>query len=1516
MKYFATVESTDSTTDLQFDVEEGATVGDIAAVVAERAGVAVEPGSVSVATARAPDVAPSTPVANSRLRSGDRLRLVASQQQRALASGPASLYVMGTAGDAVAIHTIHPGDNVIGRGGGAAIVIDDASISRNHVRIVLNNDGTASLTDLKSTNGTMVDGVPVTRSVALAQTCQIRVGNVEVQYRQAPIGAANAQLAAPARGSSGPVVYFNRPPRTEPRYPGKKFKAPTPPTKPDPEPFNWAPALVPIMMAGALYAITKQVASIMFALLSPAMISASWWQQRVNARKNYEKKLAEFRSDVKMLEHDVATEQDTEALARRGQAPESDELMRRAVGRGPELWIRGVEDSDFLLVRVGRGDQPSVVSIEVPEGGDRGERAAIDNLPTRFGIVPDVPVEADLRAGGIGFAGPTHTMRAATRSLLAQLAALHSPAELVVAALLSEEEAGEWEWLKWLPHTRFPLSPIEGQHLAATPAACADLLRRLGGALSKRGDSKDGTPPPPSTWVVLLIDERARVDRPTLDALLRVGPSIGLTFVWVANHPRDLPRLCHSVVTLDSSNPILTFAMSGAGKGQHGIRADGVEHDIAERFARGLAAVQDISARMASELDLPAVVLLSELLGGASVLWDVAGVHQRWTTNGAEARTLKSPVGQAPGEEFSIDIVQQGPHGFLIGTTGSGKSEFLRTLLISLAASYGPERVNFLLLDFKGGAALKPFLDLPHTIGLVTNLAEGESNAEAKLERKVRRTIVWLRAELQRRMSLLNDAGYSDISDMEKVRHDSTPPRLVIVADEFAVLAKNDSSDDVIDEIVNIARLGRSLGIHLLLATQRAAGVITDNIRANTNLKIALRVQDLAESQDVVGSPDAARISLALPGRAFVSVGAGNLTQVQTASSTGHTTALQSLPKVSAEPFTFIGRTPTAAVQRKLPAGTGPNDLTLLTATVAEAARLWPVVQPESHWVEPPPDLVSLHSLNFSDDPFVVTFGTLDDPENQTSRPAEFDFRRSGSLLVFGTGRSGKTVLLRTIAMSLADRLRPQDLCIFGLDCSGRGLEPIAALPAVANVITADDTEMVFRLFVELRRIVDRRLLLFASLGVADLAEYRALRAEGEDRHLVVVLLDGIGPFVERYDVLDGGVLVERLGGLLLDGRAAGVHFVMSAHRRGGIPMAVASAVSEQVILRMANPDEYGMLDVRAARIPLEPAAGAGLYGRHSMQSALVTTPEVASAAALALASHDEAALAEVLLVAQSGEEQARAIEARAEVHRNVVGSVSPWTLQRLPDAVELDALLGLKPVDPPWTCVVGITESLSGRAVLRLDEAHAIVTGPPRSGKSTALATIAGSLRRSTPGLTTLLIGTRRSPASDAGQGVWDSIVLNDDDAVVSLSTLGDAVRGGGVGPTLVCFDDYTDLDDVTVGAAFAALFNEVKRGAPVRFVLAAEPRALMNVWNDAAKAVRRFRTGLLLAPDIDADGDLVGTRLPRQFWRQFPPGRGFLVQGPRVELAQVAAIAVAVTPEGEEAVRGGGASLGDTSP
>ena len=749
-------------------------------------------------------------------------------------------------------------------------------------------------------------------------------------------------------------------------------------------------------------------------------------------------------------------------------------------------------------------------------------------------------------------------------------------------------------------------------------------------------------------------------------------------------------------------------------------------------------------------------------------------------------------------------------------------------MIASLALSHPPDRLALLLVDYKGGAAFKDCVDLPHTVGLVTDL-------DAHL---TRRALASLNAELQRRERLLGAAGAKDLPDMEARDPAGAPPSLLIVIDEFATLAKE--VPDFVEGIVDVAQRGRSLGVHLLLATQRPGGVVSENIRANTNLRIALRVNEPAESSDVIGVSDAARISRGRPGRAYARTGHGELAEVQAAYVGGQSRASSGEVTVAVEPFELdAARAETPAERERRRDRPHPDR--------GGGSRGCGARRHRDHlrrpWLEALPAVLAAGATESG-------LGTIDEPQRQLQRPLELDLETEGSVLVYGTSGSGKTTFLRTLTLALAERLPPEGLHVYGLDFASRGLTALEPLPHVGSIVGGEDEERTERLFSYLRTTLERRKLVLAQAGAFALSEYLA-QPDAEPLPRVLVLLDGYAGFAAAFERVNLGALVDALPRLVADGRPVGLHFAITADRRGAVPNTLAGIVPAKLVLRMADDDEFAALGV-----PLKAVRGVHLPpGRGFFPDGVE------------------------FQVAWDGDVAERAAALASRHAGSTVPSVEP-----LPTHV---ARAGLPAATEPWSAVVGVGDAELEPAVLDLADRHFLVVGPYRGGRSTALATIVESLRSSTPELEAHLLAPRRTPLAELGG--WASVAEGAaacDDAALRLQALAGAAPER---PLLVVIDDAEELAE-SLGAA--PLETVVRRGrdVPIRVLAAAERQATQRAFSGWLRELRKEEHGLLLSPDADVDGDIFGTRLPRRSNPVFPPGRGYLVERGTVGLVQVA--------------------------
>lgn len=516
----------------------------------------------------------------------------------------------------------------------------------------------------------------------------------------------------------------------------------------------------------------------------------------------------------------------------------------------------------------------------------------------------------------------------------------------------------------------------------------------------------------------------------------------------------------------------------------------GISEEMARECARQLARYEDPELELVGA-GLPQLVRLLPLLGADDIAADQV---LKWWSAPTWDPPPSAPIGIGEDGVAVIDLVRDGPHGLIGGTTGSGESELLRSLVAGLSARVDPDHLVFVLIDYKGGSAFDDCARLPHTVGLVTDL-DGHLRERA---------LKSLEAELAYRERLLREVGAQDLREYLRMGAPLGPlPRLAVVIDEFATLAAE--LPEFINALVGIAQRGRSLGVHLILATQRPSGAVNANIKANTNLRIALRVQDAGDSQDIIDSKDAASISRSTPGRAYIRRGPGDVVLVQTALSTATPSGRRSAA-VRLEPFSF-GPTPSNRPLEEGDDDESATDLARLVNAVEAAFIGSGMQQPRKPWLEMLPERIELETiLTAADAPDVVPLGLADDPERQRQIPVGWD-PAEGHLALFGMVGSGTTTAMLAVVRSLVERCPPQECHIYGLDFGAGGLAPLGALPHVGAVIAANDYEAQFRLIRYLRREVERRRTLTPAARV------------GEPR--IVVLIDG-------NRVLSGGTRRDR----------------------------------------------------------------------------------------------------------------------------------------------------------------------------------------------------------------------------------------------------------------------------------------------------------------------------------------------------------------------------------------------------
>lgn len=1400
---------------------------------------------------------PDDIVTECALRSGCTVQVVPHREsRRSDAVAEAAVLRILDGPDAGREFSLGFGSSTVGRDPSMTVRLSDPLVSKRHARITVGD--AVEIVDTNSANGVVLAGIAVQRTT-LEPSDVIVLGDTTLCV--VPVRRAGDTGAEPS-------VDFVRSPRVVARFPPRTYKSPTPPKRPNIQPFPIVMLVAPIVLGVALYLITGSLTSILFTALTPLLAIGVWADQKIRAALALRAQRRQFSAGLAQLEELVTAAQRVERAVREAETPAVDDAIAAVRQLGPALWTHRPEHPEFLTVRLGRGRLPSRCAIELPDPSDALPeywRQAAD-LAERMAWVDNVPVVVDLRsAGSVGVAGPADPRTATARALVLQVIAFHSPAEVAVAAIVSSQSRSEWDWLRWVPHTTSPQSPVAAPHLAADPGAVEALVESLESLIalrtadphSARGpidpQQPEPSPAPVVPGVVLIVENDAQFDRARLIALAERGPDVGLHLVWCASSVNRLPAAARSfVLTADGPS---TAGQVRLGQHVHPLETERVDARTVDDLARTLAPVTDASAMVEDQADLPGSVSYVAL-AGAELLDDAEFVEERWRENHSVAvrgdgapRVKRAPgglralVGATGTDALSLDLRRDGPHALVGGTTGAGKSEFLQAWVLGLASAYSPDRITFLFVDYKGGAAFADCLPLPHTVGLVTDLSP----------HLVRRALTSLRAELRYREELLHRKRAKDLVSLEASGDPDVPPNLVIVVDEFAALVQE--VPEFVDGVVDVAQRGRSLGLHLILATQRPAGVIKENLRANTNLRVALRMADAEDSRDVIGDALAHHFSAEVPGRAAAKMGSAAPMIFQAAYAGGHTPESVPAPPVVLEGVGFdSARTWEVEAVSELESTSGPNDVTRIVRTVALAARRSAIPTPRRPWLDelaPSYDFARLPQPRTDEE---LLLGVIDRPAEQAQPTYFYRPDRDGNVAIFGTGGTGKSAALRSIAVAAAVTPRGGPAQVYAVDHGARGLAMLEVLPHVGAVVDGDDTERVGRLLRRLRDTVDERAERYAAVRAGSIVEYRRI-AERPDEPRILLLIDNFAQFREQYEFVSNGQLSSALTQIATDGRQVGIHLVVTADRPASIPPSLNSTIQRRIILRLPTEDDYLFVGAPKDVLDLTSPPGRGIIDGDEVQ--------------LAVLGGDANVAVQARHLAQLAQSMRRQGVAEAPGVQRLPLEVS---LQDLPQVRRGAAVIGLadedlEPIGMPTNGVF-------------------VIAGASGSGRTTAMETIVGAYRRAVSGAEVVLMQPRPSALS---------LRLAPEEDVVGAAQItevatrwADRLEGGPVDRTIFVLPAIADLASSEAEFALERLVRIVGRSDAL--LVAEGETSTWSQYSAFSPLLKAAKSGLLLAPS-ELDGDLVfGTPIGRVRRADFPAGRGFLIGRGRAIRLQIA--------------------------
>ncbi|MEV5242091.1 type VII secretion protein EccCb [Streptomyces cinnamoneus] len=910
------------------------------------------------------------------------------------------------------------------------------------------------------------------------------------------------------------------------------------------------------------------------------------------------------------------------------------------------LWERRRLDGDFLRVRVGTGRMPAhPLTVGQQTGNvltppDRFMLNEAGALKNRFSTAADLPLTVPLdRVGNVSVVGDREGVLRVARALLTQAAVTHAPDDVAFALACPGERMADWGWFKWLPHTLAPDEhdgPVSARRIAPALAPLARLMSRdLRARASYAAEVRRGLSGKDALEMagrLLVVSDEYGEDAPELP---RPDEAVGLremgvTVLHLVAERVQEPGHVSLRITVDGDRVHIEDLRPAEPLTSEGT-ADRATAAGAEGLARLLAPLR-LSAESLVDAPLSGPVDFAELLGiGDPAALDVASL---WQPRGERA-FLRVPIGVSDSREpVLLDLKESselgmGPHGLCVGATGSGKSELLRTLVLALVASHPPEDLAMVLVDYKGGATFAPFADLPHVAGVITNLEN-----QAGLVERVHSSLA---GEVQRRQQVLKDAGnIADIGHyaaLRETRPDLDPlPHLFVVIDEFGELLT--AKPDFIDLFLSIGRIGRSIGVHLLLSSQRIEGGKLKGLDTYLSYRLGLRTFSADESRTVLDTPDAFHLP-PIPGFGYLKVDTSAYERFKASFVSGPyrgpalPTEDDGGPVVLPYPdFNTLGEPDTAAGDAE-PAmrhrNPGPTTMSVIVDQLRDAARPTRAI-----WLPPLPKAIALDAsagpvqagargmqLAVRPGLLKVPLGILDDPAKQWQGQWILDLTVAGGhAAVIGGPQSGKTTLLRTLALSLAMTHTPREVGIYGLDLVGGGLAALSGLPHVGGIAGRADRERAARTVEEVRGMLAEREELFREHGIDSVERLRELRAEGRLPELssteIVLVIDGFGALRDDFDDIEDAVtdLLKRGGGY-------GIHVVASMLRWNDVRIATQATFGTRVELRLNDPGDSSIDRKLAETLAPDEPGRALTDGKLFAQTALPRIDSLASTSEL-----------------------------------------------------------------------------------------------------------------------------------------------------------------------------------------------------------------------------------------------------------------------------------------------------------
>lgn len=826
----------------------------------------------------------------------------------------------------------------------------------------------------------------------------------------------------------------------------------------------------------------------------------------------------------------------------------------------PNLFDRTPNDDDFLTVRLGTGDVEAVKEISYKKQEKLELEDDLQEIPEKlsneYKMVKNAPIVCDLKnVSAIGVYGDVYNRFGLMKNIVVDICARQFHSDVKLFFVANNENKDKVRWLRMLPH-------VYNDAIGVRNIVCDDdskniLFEYLYKELTFRKENKNFE----NRFIVFLYDEYGFKNHP-ISKFVDDAKDLGVTFVFFGNNKADISKGCQFLVDLKDNRNATLIDTSDKSK-SHDFVYDAISDEQAIAIANMLAPVY--TEEISLEGTLTKNISLFKLLNIIAV--DDIDLTRNWNTSQV-FKSMAAPLGVSKSGIVELDLHDKahGPHGLVAGTTGSGKSEILQTYILSMATIFHPYEVGFVIIDFKGGGMVNQFKDLPHLMGAITNIDGKEIN----------RSLKSIKAELQKRQRYFAEADVNHIDKYikkYKAGEVNEPlPHLILIVDEFAELKAE--QPEFMKELISAARIGRSLGVHLILATQKPSGQVNEQIWSNSRFKLCLKVQDQQDSNEVLKSPLAAEIKE--PGRAYLQVGNNEIFELFQSAYSG---APEKADNSNVKEFKIFalndsGRRMPVYEQKKKKSGEGNQ--TQLDAIVNyvhsycennSIAKLPDICLPSLAAVI---DFPEEEKLVKSENSIVAEIGVYDDPDNQYQGTYSVDLTNQ-NVMIIGSAQSGKTNVLQTMIRTLATKYTPEEVNIYIIDFASMVLKNFESLNHVGGVVTSSEDEKLKNLLKLLFSEIEARKEKLMSVGVSSYSAYK--EAGKTDLPQIVLMIDNLTALKELYFEDDDELLR-----LCREGLTVGVSIVIANSQTAGIGYKYLSNFSSKIALFCNDSSEYGSL--------------------------------------------------------------------------------------------------------------------------------------------------------------------------------------------------------------------------------------------------------------------------------------------------------------------------------------------------